>query len=85
MNFLKKLYETITSQVNSGSGTAELHSVDFIKSIRDGLIVGASAGLSYYLEKIPTLDMGQYTVLAVPVLTFLLTSAMRFLRDNKTK
>ena len=58
MNFLKKLVETITKQVPSESGAAQLHSVDFIKTLRDGGIVMLSAGLAFLMEKVPSLDLG---------------------------
>lgn len=82
MNFLKKLFQTVTTQVVSDSEAGKLNGTDWVKTLRDTSIVAGSAAVAYLLEKVPSMNFGEYQVMAIPALTFVLTTAMRFLRDN---
>lgn len=85
MNFLKKLFETITKQVPSDSEAGKINTVDWHKTVRDTVIVAGSAAVAFLLEKLPSMNFGEMQPMVVPVLTFVLTFAMRFLRDNSTE
>lgn len=84
MNFLKKIIQTITTQVPSNSEAGKINTVDWHKTLRDTAIVAGSAAVAFLLEKIPTMNFGEMQPMVVPALTFVLTFAMRFLRDNST-
>jgi|GEM_PF-5859689 len=66
------------------SGSSEkykLDSKDFWSILLVGLLVGLSSFLTYILENIQYFDFGKNTVLIVPIITVIITSIIRWLKD----
>lgn len=84
MNFLKKLVESLTTQVPSNSEAGKISGTDWVKVVRDTSLVAGSAAVAYLLEQLPSMNFGEKQAMLVPIVSFVLTFAMRFLRDNST-
>lgn len=66
----------------STSAAFKLDRIDIQKTIRDLLIVAASAALVAVGNYVEGLDLGVYAVVIVPIVSGLISGAMRWLRNN---
>lgn len=79
------MLEIIKKIFNPGQSTSPAKSIDTVdmtKIVRDTLIAAASAGLTVLVNYEGQLNLGQYTVLLAPVIHFVLTAALKWLKDN---
>jgi hypothetical protein len=69
----------------SSSPANTVDKVDLIKSARTMLFVGLSAAISYAINNVGIVDLGQYGPTLIPFITFGLDFAYRWLKDNTPK
>lgn len=77
---LKKILDLIKSQ--STSGAWKLNLVDFVKTCRVGLFVGAGATITYVIEHAGDYDLGSMEPLVIMGLTALAELVFRVKKDN---
>lgn len=65
------------------SPTGKLDKVDAVKMLTNAAIMGVLAALAVVSDNIANLDLGNYTALAVPVLSLLVEAIVRTLKNNK--
>ena len=79
LDFFKKL--VLTSK-NDTSPANSLDKTDWGKIVRETLVAAASAGLTVLINYEGSLDLGPYTALLMPGVHFVLTAALKWVRDN---
>lgn len=82
MNFLNKLWDSFSKKTESTSPAGKISVEDLGHTLREGIHVGLAAVIAFMLEKVPSLDLGQYQTFFVPIVTSALTLALKFFRDN---
>lgn len=82
MNFLKALIESFSKKTESTSPAGKIDVVDVGKTLKEAGYIGLAAGIAFLLEKVPTLNIGEFQPLMVPVVTAALTLALKFVRDH---
>ena len=65
-----------------GSKKFSLNSADFVKLLKNALLVGGAAALTYFASNLGVLDLGTMGALVVPIVAVALDSAIRWLKDN---
>jgi hypothetical protein len=55
---------------------------DFISLTKNALLVGLAAVLTYVGQNLSHIDLGAGTALVVPVVTIMIDSAVKWVRDN---
>lgn len=76
----KKLFDLMLEHSSSGAWKANL--IDFAKTIRVGLFVGAGATVAYVIENAANYDLGKFEPLVIMGLTALGEFLFRLKRDN---
>ena len=80
LDFLKTITGTVA--VPSTSPKKKLDTVDYKKLAIHTAIVGLSASVIFLAEYTKEIDLGQYSVFLVPVLSALLTAYQKWAKDN---
>ena len=68
-----------------GSSKFSLDLTDLINVCKTGLFVAVAAFISYLINNLAKLDFGAYTALIVPVITLVLDTIAKWLKDNSAK
>jgi hypothetical protein len=55
---------------------------DFVSLAKNALLVGLAAVLTYVGQNLSHIDLGAGTALVVPVVTIMIDSAVKWVRDN---
>lgn len=79
------MLDIIRKIINLGASTSPsntINSVDVKKILRDAVIVGVGASLTFLLDSVHVIDFGVYTPLLVPILTTALNTAVKWIKDN---
>ena len=58
---------------------------DLIVVLKNALLVGAAAGVTFLAENLAKLDLGQSTALVIPIVAVVLNTLSRWLKDYTTK
>ncbi len=82
---MNELLKKIFSSKSSTSPSVTADKTDVIKAGRTALLVGLAAAVSHLMTAISGVDLGPYTDLVLPVATFALDFAYRWLKDNTPK
>ena len=82
MSFLDKLRTVFTTSVPDTSEPGKLNSTDYAKLVRDFLIISAAAGLTHLSMNLHLIDLGQYTNVLIPILTFAISGSLKWLKTN---
>lgn len=96
MNFLKKLKDVFTKNVEDTSKPKSLDSTDFVKMLRHALFVGVAATITYFSENLTSIDFGallanhlhfltaqQWNLMLVPVISGVLDTIHKFFKGDK--
>ena len=70
---------------NTGSKSFDINVVDLISVGKNALLVGVAAVLTYVGENIANVDLGNLSALVVPVVTIVINTLVKWLKDNTTK
>lgn len=65
-----------------GSAKFNLDAGDLIKVLKNGLLVAVAAFLTYIMNNIQVIDLGQYTALLIPIVTLVLDTVIKWAKDN---
>jgi len=60
----------------------EFNKNDFLALVKNALLVGLAAVLTYVGQNLSHIDLGAGTALVVPVVTIMIDSAVKWVRDN---
>jgi hypothetical protein len=60
----------------------EFNKNDFLSLAKNALLVGLAAVLTYVGQNLSHIDLGAGTALVVPVVTIMIDSAVKWVRDN---
>ena len=60
----------------------ELNKNDFLSLAKNALLVGLAAILTYVGQNLSHIDLGAGTALVVPVVTIMIDSAVKWVRNN---
>jgi hypothetical protein len=60
----------------------ELNKHDVMALVKNAVLVGLAAVLTYVGQNLSSVDLGAGTALVVPVVTILIDSAVKWVRDN---
>lgn len=60
----------------------EFNKNDFLSLAKNALMVGLAAILTYVGQNLSHIDLGAGTALVVPVVTIMIDSAVKWVRDN---
>jgi hypothetical protein len=60
----------------------EYNKNDFLSLAKNALLVGLAAVLTYVGQNLSHIDLGAGTALVVPVVTIMIDSAVKWVRDN---
>jgi len=60
----------------------EFNKNDFLSLAKNALLVGLAAILTYVGQNLSHIDLGAGTALVVPVVTIMIDSAVKWVRDN---
>jgi hypothetical protein len=60
----------------------EFNKNDFLSLAKNALMVGLAAVLTYVGQNLSHIDLGAGTALVVPVVTIMIDSAVKWVRDN---
>lgn len=72
--------------MNEGSKAFALNWVDVVNVAKNAALVGGAAALTVVAQNLHVVDLGQWGVVVVPLVTIGLDSAIKWLKDNsKTK
>lgn len=82
MQFLSLLKSVFTSSVKDTSSPGQLDKVDAVKLLKHVVVVSLSAGLTALAAKLNVINLGEYTVALVPVLSLCINAALKWLKDN---
>lgn len=85
MNFLETLKKVFKTSVPDSSKPGTLDTTDWAKLARHTVIVSASAGVTYLIDNVGGMHFGEYAVIAVPAISFLLNAALKYLKSNEPK
>lgn len=78
MNTLLNIFKAKPSTSVSNS----LDKVDVQKLVRDALLVGASAVLSYVIANLATVETTSATAILIPFINMGLTAVLKYVKDN---
>ena len=84
MDFFKKLRDVFIKKTTDTSAAGEVNTTDIAKLVMVALLTGASAGVAVLIEHASSLNLGEYTAFAVPVILFVLQYAQKWLKNNTT-
>lgn len=65
-----------------GSAKFNLDAGDLVKVLKNGLLVAMAAFLTYIMNNIQVIDLGQYTALLIPIVTLVLDTIIKWAKDN---
>lgn len=65
-----------------GSKAFSLNKEDLLKVLKNAALVGVAAVLTYFGENLTKIDLGPIGVMLVPVVTVVIDSAIKWVRDN---
>lgn len=95
-DFFTKLKEVFVKSVPDTSETKTLNSTDFAKLVRDALMVGGAAIITFFSEHLTSVNFGelinkyisvltvdQWNMICVPILAGLMNTALKFFKGNK--
>ena len=60
----------------------EFNKNDFMSLVKNAVLVGLAAVLTYVGQNLSHIDLGDGTALVVPVVTIMIVSALKWVRDN---
>lgn len=83
MNFLETLKNVFVKSVPDTSNTKSLDTTDWAKLFKHVVVVSASAGLTYLASNMHMINLGEYTVVVVPVLSFLINAGLKYIKSNE--
>lgn len=67
---------------NCGSTAFALNASDLVSVGKNALLVGLAAVLTYVGEHLTKLDLGNMSALLVPVVTIVISTAVKWAKDN---
>ena len=67
---------------NYGSKAFSLNATDLVSVGKNALLVGLAALLTYVGENLAKLDLGNMSALVVPVVTIVISTAVKWIKDN---
>lgn len=67
---------------NSTSQSFNVDWTDLTKLARNAGIVGGSAALAYFISHLSSVNLGEYTVVLVPIISVVADLAYRWFKDN---
>lgn len=67
---------------NYGSKAFSLNATDLVSVGKNALLVGLAALLTYVGENLAKLDLGNMSALVVPVATIVISTAVKWVKDN---
>lgn len=67
---------------NCGSTAFTLNASDLVSVGKNALLVGLAALLTYVGENLTKLDLGNMSALVVPVVTIVISTAVKWVKDN---
>lgn len=67
---------------NYGSTAFSLNANDLVSVGKNALLVGLAAVLTYVGEHLTKLDLGNMSALIVPVVTIVISTAVKWAKDN---
>lgn len=95
LDFFSKLKEVFVKNVPDTSEPKKLDTTDFAKLVRDALLVGGAAIVTFLSERLTTINIGelvhnvlpmftveQWNMLCVPAVAFVLQSALKFFKGK---
>ena len=65
-----------------GSGKFKLDVSDLVQLLKSSAVVGLAAGLTYAGQNISGLNIGSATPLVVPIVSFAIDAALKWVKDN---
>jgi len=71
--------------MSQNSPKFKLDIADFVTVGKTALLVGGAAALTYIAQNLGAIDLGTYGPLIVPVVTLVLDTVVKWLRDNSKK
>lgn len=83
MNFLQKLKDVFTKNVEDTSTTAKINTTDLAKVVKTGTFVGIAAAISSILSTVSPDTFGDYQPIVILVLTIALDFVNKFVKNNK--
>lgn len=96
MSFFSKLKEVFVSNVPDTSEPKKLDTTDFAKLLRDALMVGGAAVVTFVSESLTSVNLGalineyvpvltseQWNMILVPFVAAGLNAALKFFKGNK--
>ena len=81
LDFFKKLVlvnKADTSVANT------LNTTDVQKIVRDALLVGAAATITFCLNSLGAIDLGVYTPMIIPAISVIFNAALKYVKDSST-
>jgi len=67
---------------NYGSKAFTLNTTDLVAVGKNALLVGLAAVLTYVGENVSKVDLGNMSALLVPIVTILISTAVKWAKDN---
>ena len=67
---------------NCGSTAFSLNATDLVLVGKNALLVGLAALLTYVGEHLTKIDLGNMSALVVPVVTIVINTAVKWVKDN---
>ena len=67
---------------NCGSTAFSLNATDLVSVGKNALLVGLAALLTYVGEHLTKIDLGNMSALVVPVVTIVINTAVKWVKDN---
>jgi hypothetical protein len=83
MNISQLFFKVYTQPLDDRSKPNSLDKIDVVKISRNTVIVMISAGIVYLQPIFTSIDFGQYSYLAIPVISMLMDSLLKYLKDNR--
>jgi hypothetical protein len=83
MNFVQKLYDVFTKNVEDKSGAGKIDQTDLAKIGKNAILVGVAAAISAVLSSVGPDMFGTYQPLIILGLTGLLDLLNRLIKSNR--
>ncbi len=82
MNFFKDLLTKVFGNKLSTSDKFQFNTTDLKKSLRHASFAALAAGLAIVVNDVKLLNLGEYTAVAVPVISLAIDAVYRWARKN---
>ena len=65
-----------------GSKKFSVNTLDLLNVLKNGGLVALAAFITYFMNNLHVIDLGQYTPLLIPVVTLVLDTIVKWARDG---